>query len=322
MRRHGPSRRRAWRRRPMAVTRRSPPRAQGLPSPPASRASPIRCWRRWSSCVAAVAGITAAKRPWRAPMGTRRRPIRFSPTARPVRERGRGGPSAGCGRPTGGDRGRGRGPRRGGAHPQSRPRRGVLRRRGLRHDRLGPRPRARIRICEPPRRADRPPPRLASGSAALLAGGAAALALLTRALGVAAGAGVVAWLYAARRVNVAPARPDLGRQAALASLPLVVAGAGWGAWLFTQGHALDPLLATDYGSYFELLRAAGAGALGSRTADLARPLGVLTLNWVPSRLVYYGVGLPALVVGVYGLACIARPRAPGGRLRNRPGGSA
>src|SRR3989454_7029350 len=138
--------------------------------------------------------------------------------------------------------------------------------------------------------ADRPPPRLASGSAALLAGGAAALALLTRAVGVAAGAGVVAWLYAARRVNVAPARPDLGRQAALASLPLVVAGAGWGAWLFTQGHALDPLLATDYGSYFELLRAAGAGALGSRTADLARPLGVLTLNWVPSRLVYYGVG--------------------------------
>ena len=159
--------------------------------------------------------------------------------------------------------------------------------------------------------ADRPPPRLASGSAALLAGGAAALALLTRALGVAAGAGVVAWLYAARRGNVAQARPDPWRQATLASLPLVAAGAGWGAWLLTQGHALDPLLATDYGSYFELLRAAGAGALGSRTADLARPLGVLTLNWVPSRLVYYLVGVPALVVGVYGLACVARRSAIG-----------
>src|SRR5439155_1200904 len=93
--------------------------------------------------------------------------------------------------------------------------------------------------------ADRPPPRLASGSAALLAGHAAALALLTRALGVAAGACVVAWLYAARRGSVAQARPDPSRQATLASLPLVAAGAGWAAWSLTQAHALGPLLAPD-----------------------------------------------------------------------------
>src|SRR2546430_2235515 len=98
-----------------------------------------------------------ARSRWPAPPGTPRRPMRSSPAARSVRERGRRGRSARCGRPPGGDRGRRRGPRRGGAHTQPRPRRGVLRRRGVRRDRLGPRPRARIRIREPPRRAGRDP---------------------------------------------------------------------------------------------------------------------------------------------------------------------
>jgi hypothetical protein len=65
-------------------------------------------------------------------------------------------------------------------------------------------------------------------------------------------------------------------------------------------------MAPDYGSYFEVLRGTGVAALGTSLGDLARPLGVLTLGWVPSRALYLVCGIPALVVGMIGLVRCAR----------------
>src|SRR2546425_1125527 len=98
MRRHGPSRRRASRRRRMAVTRRSTPPARWPPSPPASRASPIRCSRRWSSCVTAVAGVSPPQRARRGGAGAPRGRGCFSPAPPPGRGGGGGGAAATYGR--------------------------------------------------------------------------------------------------------------------------------------------------------------------------------------------------------------------------------
>jgi hypothetical protein len=87
---------------------------------------------------------------------------------------------------------------------------------------------------------------------------------------------------------------------------LVVAGVGWAAWVLAHRHGIDPLLAPDYGSYFEIVRSAGPAVIGTRAADLGRPLGVLVLNWVPTRAVYYLCGLPALAVGLYGIGRLSR----------------
>ena len=87
---------------------------------------------------------------------------------------------------------------------------------------------------------------------------------------------------------------------------LVLAGLGWGAWIVTHRAAIDPLLGPDYGSYFEIVRSAGVGALGATATDLGRPLGVLALNWTRSRAVYFVCGVPMLGVWAYGLALLAR----------------
>ncbi len=156
--------------------------------------------------------------------------------------------------------------------------------------------------------ADRPPARLSTSAAAVLAGVGAALALLVRSIGVAVGAGVVVWLYTTGR---AAARVQSWRLAGLAATPLVLAGLGWGAWIVTHRAAIDPLLGPDYGSYFEIVRSAGVGALGATATDLGRPLGVLALNWTRSRAVYFVCGVPMLGVWVYGLALLARRSAAG-----------
>jgi len=153
--------------------------------------------------------------------------------------------------------------------------------------------------------ADRPPARLSTQRAALVAGAAAALGLLARSIGVAVGVGIVLRVFqAALRAG----REVAWRHAALAALPLATAGLGWGVWVLVHQGGIDPLLAPDYGSYFDLLRAAGAGSLGGTTADIGRPLGVLTLGWVPGRAVYYACGVPALAVGLYGIWCVS-PRS-------------
>jgi len=148
--------------------------------------------------------------------------------------------------------------------------------------------------------ADRPG---ATPRGAAAAGLAAALALLTRSIGVAAGAGVVLFLLLVRRAGWRPALA--------AALPVVVAGLGWAWWLLRQGHGIDPGLAADYGTYGDIIGQTGLGALGSSALDLPRPLGVLAFGWVPARWVYYVLGPPALAVGLYGLFLFIRRSAVG-----------
>ena len=133
---------------------------------------------------------------------------------------------------------------------------------------------------------------------AALAGLAAALALLTRSIGVAAGAGIVLFLVVVRRAD---------RQTVLiAALPVALAALSWGVWVLGHRGGIDPAIAADYGTYGDVLRQAGVSALAARPFDLARPLAVLTLGWVPSFAAYYLLGVPAIAVGVYGLGVLAR----------------
>jgi hypothetical protein len=135
------------------------------------------------------------------------------------------------------------------------------------------------------------------------AGLAAALALLTRSIGVAAGAGIVLFLLLTRRA---------GWKAALAAaLPVALAALGWGVWLLYHARGIDPDLAADYGTYGDIVRQTGLAAAGASTLDLARPLGVLAFLWVPARWVYYVLGIPALALGLYGLFLLARRSAIG-----------
>jgi len=146
---------------------------------------------------------------------------------------------------------------------------------------------------------------LADDSRYLPAGLCVAAALLTRSIGVAAGAGIL--LYGWKR-GASP--NDLARFAA----PVFVAGAAWGLWVLRHKSGIDPVIAADYGSYFETVKSAGLGALGSSTTDLPRPLAVLTLNWVPTTWAYYALGIPALLVGLYGLALLTARSAIGWTL--------
>jgi hypothetical protein len=142
--------------------------------------------------------------------------------------------------------------------------------------------------------ADAPPQRLSAAGAAGLAGLAAALALLTRSIGVAAGAGIVLFLLYARR---APRKTALA-----AAAPVFVAGAGWGLWVLAHRRGIDPALALNYGSYLDTIHQAGLGVFWPATRDLLRPLGDLTLGWLPSRAVYYPFAAAGVAVGGYGVS--------------------
>src|SRR3989475_7249520 len=144
-------------------------------------------------------------------------------------------------------------------------------------------------------------PRLHAGVAAGLSGCAAAVGLLTRSIGVAAGAGVVLYLLVVRRAPWAPL--------AAASAPVALAGLGWGLWLARHRGGLDPAMAMNYGSYFETVRAAGVGVFWPSLRDLPRPLGDLTLNWLPAPFFYYAFGAAALGVGAYGVGHLLRRTA-------------
>jgi hypothetical protein len=148
--------------------------------------------------------------------------------------------------------------------------------------------------------ADRPPRQLAfqPAAAAGLAGAMAALALLTRSIGIALGVGVVAYLTVVRRLGPRPA--------VAAAAPVLLAAALWGTWTLRHAHGIDPALAINYGSYGEVVRQTGLGSLGSSLPDLPRPLAAVTLGWLPGRMLYWLFALPALMVGVYGLAVLAR----------------
>lgn len=155
--------------------------------------------------------------------------------------------------------------------------------------------------------ADRPGATPASAGAAGLA---AALALLTRSIGVAAGAGIVLFLAGVRRAGWRPALA--------AALPVAVAALGWAAWLLQHGHGIDPDLAMDYGTYGGILSQAGLSALGANLGDLPRPLGVLAFQRLPglrlAPILYPLLGVPALVLGAYGVWLLTRRSAVGWTL--------
>ncbi|HEX4573862.1 MAG TPA: hypothetical protein VH158_01930 [Gemmatimonadales bacterium] len=136
-----------------------------------------------------------------------------------------------------------------------------------------------------------------------LAGLAAALALLTRSIGIAAGAGVMVFLLLVRGAG--------WRMVRWAALPVGIAVIGWGLWLLRHGHAIDPDLAADYGTYGDLVRQTGLGAVRASVTDLPRPLGVLAFSWVPARWIYYVCGVPSLAIGLYGLWLVSRRSAIG-----------
>jgi hypothetical protein len=140
------------------------------------------------------------------------------------------------------------------------------------------------------------------GASPWLVGTAAALALLTRSIGVAAGAGIACFLLERR----AP-----WRGVAKTLVPLAVAGAAWGLWVVTHERGIDPALGLNYGSYGEILRQAGLSALGVSAPDLPRPLEVIALGWIPVRWIYHVASAGALGVGLYGLALLTRRSAVG-----------
>jgi hypothetical protein len=164
--------------------------------------------------------------------------------------------------------------------------------------------------------ADRPIPeggRVSPKAAAVISGVAAALAFLARSLGVAVAAGVVVWTYVVqvRGAATAEGRAAGWRRVALTALPSLIAALAWGSWVSVNQGGIDPILGPDYGSYFELVRGSGAALIGTRAADLARPLAVLTLGWTVTGVAYYACGVAALAVGFYGLFILARRSAIG-----------
>ncbi|HEY6853906.1 MAG TPA: hypothetical protein VI139_06645 [Gemmatimonadales bacterium] len=150
---------------------------------------------------------------------------------------------------------------------------------------------------------DLPPANWSPGRTALMAGAAAALALLTRSIGVAAGAGIVLFLFAQRR---AP-RGVLIRAAA----PVALATLGWAAWLARHGSGIDPALALNYGTYGDIVRQAGLSAFGVSAPDLPRPLAAITLGWIPSAPLFVILAAAALAILIYGLALLCRRSSAG-----------
>src|SRR2546426_3189509 len=116
--------------------------------------------------------------------------------------------------------------------------------------------------------------------------------------GVAAGVGIVLFLLVVRR---AP-----WQRAALAGTPVFVAALGWGLWVARHRGGIDPGMATNYGSYFEVLKGAGLGVFWPSLRELPRPLGDLTLSWLPAAGLYYALAVATLAVLLYGLALMVR----------------
>jgi hypothetical protein len=140
------------------------------------------------------------------------------------------------------------------------------------------------------------------GKSPWLIGTVAALALLTRSIGVAAGAGVACFLLERRTP---------WRRALKTLIPLAAAALVWGLWVVTHERGIDPALGLNYGSYGEILRQTGLAAFGVNASDLPRPLEAIALNWIPLRWLYHLTAAAALGVGLYGLALLTRRSAVG-----------
>lgn len=130
------------------------------------------------------------------------------------------------------------------------------------------------------------------------AGLAAALALLTRSIGVAAGAGIVLYVLAVRRAG--------WREAMRAAVPVALTTVAWGVWVISHRGGIDPALALNYGTYGDVLAQTGLGAVGRSAPDLVRPLAAITLGWVPVAAARYVLGAAALAILLHGLVRLAR----------------
>lgn len=138
----------------------------------------------------------------------------------------------------------------------------------------------------------------------LLVGLMTGLALLTRSIGVAAGAGVACFL-------ITPPRRIPVRTVARAVAPAVVAFLGWWLWVAIHEKGIDPMLALTYGSYGAVVRQTGISALGVSAPDLPRPLEVISLGWIGVPWLYNLLATLALGVGLYGLLVLTRRSAIG-----------
>src|SRR5438552_2190723 len=101
------------------------------------------------------------------------------------------------------------------------------------------------------------------------------------------------------------------QRAALAGAPGFGAALGWGLWVARHRGGIDPGMATNYGSYFEVLKGAGLGVFWPSLRELPRPLGDLTLSWLPAAALYYAFAVAALAILVYGLALTVRRSSVG-----------
>ncbi|HXF94512.1 MAG TPA: hypothetical protein VNI61_00280 [Gemmatimonadales bacterium] len=135
------------------------------------------------------------------------------------------------------------------------------------------------------------------------AGVAAALALLTRSIAVAAGAGIVLYLLILRRAGWRPALR--------AGMPVAIGAALWGSWVLLHRSGIDPALALNYGTYGDALAQAGVSALGRSVPELLRPLGAITLGWLPGAAPYLVLGALGLGVLGTGMVVLARRSSAG-----------
>lgn len=135
---------------------------------------------------------------------------------------------------------------------------------------------------------------------AWLAGSLAAGALLTRSIGIAAGAGIVCFTL----LRDGPRRRLFGEAA-----PVAVAAGVWGAWVLVHRDGIHPALALNYGTYAEHVMQAGLAGLRASVPDLPRPLVAITLGWVPLAPVRHAFAAAAVAVGLYGLWVLQRRSA-------------
>jgi hypothetical protein len=90
-----------------------------------------------------------------------------------------------------------------------------------------------------------------------------------------------------------------------AAIPVAIAAVAWLAWTTLNRQGIDPALAINYGSYGEVLKQTGLGALGTSALDLPRPLFAITLAWLPDVPAIV-LSIAALVIGLWGLWVILR----------------
>lgn len=139
------------------------------------------------------------------------------------------------------------------------------------------------------------PTRRSAWALAAAAGCLAGAAALTRSVGIAVIAGVVAALLLARRP----------RAALIAGVCAAACLAPWLAFAARHHGDADPILAANYGTYTDLLAQAGWWLSPASLGDLLSPLGAVALAPFHGWLRWY-LGVPALLVLVMGFAPLVR----------------